>query len=213
MAAMTTPTPSVDVDFSPAAYPPEAFSYAVVMQKFGLSKAAAKRAIAELKAHEVVRSSTHQVARIGQAGGRPGVVWLTIKRRDRSPILDRRELAWIAAALIPETVAIELLPVNWRVVDTANQYHVFGFPLADLPALLGQAPQLVTPPHLGCWRALQSWKEAAFPGREAALILNGPPNCAERVLVAPSGVVFPVGFTTGAVRSDATGGAVQRPIT
>lgn len=211
MLGMPTPTPSVDVAFRAAAYPPEAFSYQVAMTKFGLTKAAAKRAVAELKQHRVLLSSTHQVARMTQTFGGATVAWLTCKRLDRAPILDRRELGQIAEALLPGTVALELLPAPDRLVDVANQFHIFGLSYDDFQPFLGDQVERVQPPHLGCWRDLYRWKEASYPGREAALILTGPPELAERVLVAPLCMRFPFGFATGAVSADSRGGVIQRP--
>lgn len=55
-------------------------------------------------------------------------VWhLSIKRRDRSPIHDWRDLQAIKNAICGHWVeAIELYPAETRVVDTANQYHLFA---------------------------------------------------------------------------------------
>lgn len=55
--------------------------------------------------------------------------YLSIKTLDKSPRHDWRELQRIKTELIGEEVeAIELYPAESRVVDTANQYHLFCFP-------------------------------------------------------------------------------------
>jgi len=55
----------------------------------------------------------------------PGV-HLSIKRIDRAPLHDWRELQQIKNELVgPEYEAVELYPAESRVVDTANQYHLW----------------------------------------------------------------------------------------
>ncbi len=65
------------------------------------------------------------------------IIWhLSIKRLDREPIHDWRDLQEIKKRLCGADVeAIELYPNEARVVDTANQYHLFAF--------MGQKPSLV----------------------------------------------------------------------
>lgn len=54
--------------------------------------------------------------------------WLSIKRHDREPILDWREIQEIKNQLCGEDKeAMMLYPKESRVVDTANQYHLFVF--------------------------------------------------------------------------------------
>lgn len=56
------------------------------------------------------------------------MTWLSIKRRDRQPIHDWRELQEIKNRIVgPECEAVELYPAESRVVDTANQYHLWCF--------------------------------------------------------------------------------------
>lgn len=198
----------IDTDFTPAHYPPEAFDYQLLMRSFRITKAEAKRQVRRLKAERVARSGTHQVA-INHVGTSDlPIRWLSIKRIDRSPILDRVELGRIADVLAPGQPALELLPLPERVVDTANSYHLFCLQGEGLSAFANG--DWVLPPHLGDWRELQAWKEAAFPDREGALVLAGPGRVGE-VLLAPPDVRFPFGFNQRFVISDGVGGAVQRP--
>ena len=72
--------------------------------------------------------------------GEPELYWLSIKRRDREPIHDWRDLQEIKNMLVgEENEGIELYPAESRKVDTSNQYHLwvladpkqklpFGFP-------------------------------------------------------------------------------------
>lgn len=56
----------------------------------------------------------------------PAMWWLSIKRVDRQPIRDWRELQKIKNMIIgAEHDAVELFPAESRKVDTSNQYHLF----------------------------------------------------------------------------------------
>ena len=57
------------------------------------------------------------------------LVWhLSIKRRDRQPIMDWRDLQAIKSQLCgAEREAVQLFPAESRVVDTSNQYHLWVF--------------------------------------------------------------------------------------
>jgi hypothetical protein len=58
--------------------------------------------------------------------GWPELIWLSIKRRDKEPIHDWRHLQRIKNEVIGlENEAIELYPAESRLVDTANQYHLW----------------------------------------------------------------------------------------
>lgn len=59
-----------------------------------------------------------------------GWTHLSIKRNDRSPIRDWRELQRIKNELCgPEREGIELFPAESRLVDVANQFHLWVAPL------------------------------------------------------------------------------------
>lgn len=60
--------------------------------------------------------------------GWPDMIHLSIKRRDKAPIHDWRDLQRIKNELVgPEYEGIELYPAESRLVDTANQYHIWVF--------------------------------------------------------------------------------------
>jgi len=64
------------------------------------------------------------------------VAWRSIKRRDREVIRDWRDLQAIKNAIVgPEHEGFELYPAESRLVDTANQFHlwVFADPKVRLP--------------------------------------------------------------------------------
>ena len=57
------------------------------------------------------------------------VTWISIRRIDREPIHDWRDLQRIKNDIAgPESEAMELYPAESRLMDTANQYHLFAFP-------------------------------------------------------------------------------------
>jgi hypothetical protein len=61
--------------------------------------------------------------------GVDGMRHLSIKRIDRKPLHDWRELQLIKNAICgPEFEAVELYPAESRLVDSANQYHLFVLP-------------------------------------------------------------------------------------
>jgi len=54
---------------------------------------------------------------------------LSIKRLDKRPIREWRDLLWIKNQLCGEDCeAIEIFPAMSRLVDTSNQYHLWVFP-------------------------------------------------------------------------------------
>lgn len=58
--------------------------------------------------------------------GWPKMVWLSIKRIDRDPVHDWRDLQRIKSELCgAECEAVELYPAESRMVDTSNQYHLW----------------------------------------------------------------------------------------
>ena len=58
----------------------------------------------------------------------PEVIWLSIKRYDRQPIHDWRSLQQIKNQVVgKEHDAFELYPKESRLVDEANQFHLWVF--------------------------------------------------------------------------------------
>lgn len=57
-----------------------------------------------------------------------GIVHLSIKRRDKEPLLDWRHKQQIKNQLVgDECEALELFPAESRLVDGANQFHLWAF--------------------------------------------------------------------------------------
>lgn len=54
------------------------------------------------------------------------IIWLSIKRHDKEPIHDWRHMMEIKNQIVGEEFeAVELYPKKSRMVDTANQYHLW----------------------------------------------------------------------------------------
>jgi hypothetical protein len=55
------------------------------------------------------------------------VIILAIRREDRRPIIDWRDVQWIKNQILgPEIEAVQLFPAESRLVDTSNQYYLFA---------------------------------------------------------------------------------------
>ena len=84
----------------------------------------------EIGAEHWINDTYHVVLRREPWDQDPSVetAHLSIKRHDRAPIHDWRDLQRIKSELLgPECEAVELYPAESRVVDSANQYHLWGF--------------------------------------------------------------------------------------
>lgn len=58
-----------------------------------------------------------------------GFTWLSIRHNNRKPIRDWRHFQRIKNELTdPEREAVEIYPAESRLVDEANQYHLWVFP-------------------------------------------------------------------------------------
>jgi hypothetical protein len=55
------------------------------------------------------------------------LITLAIRREDRRPIIDWRDVQWIKNQILgPEVEAVQLFPAESRLVDTSNQYYLFA---------------------------------------------------------------------------------------
>lgn len=128
------------------------------MADHGLTREQAKAALNKILADEVWVNDQYQVNIDKRAPhGFAGVaVWhLSIKRRDKAPVHDWRDLQAIKNALCgPQAEAVELYPAESRLVDSANQYHLWVFmpksPQDPMPRVpLGWTDRLVVDEPLG----------------------------------------------------------------
>lgn len=93
-------------------------------------------ALPELGDDAIFLNSRYQV-NVRFLGDKPPfgkTVWLSIKRRDRQPLRNWRDLQRIKNELCgPETEGMEMFPAESRHVDSANQYHLFVFQTFKFP--------------------------------------------------------------------------------
>jgi len=85
-----------------------------------------------------VRTTPTDMVREDGKEGFVNLVHLSIKRIDRKPVHDWRDLQRIKNQLLGEECeAMELYPAESRLVDTANQYHLWGYDDPKLRAPFG----------------------------------------------------------------------------
>ena len=80
-----------------------------------------------------------------------GLLWLSIKRKDKNWIRDWRELQKIKNMIAgEEREGCEIFPSESRLVDTSNQFHIFVLPEGEkFP--FGYRDRLVVEGHKGGW--------------------------------------------------------------
>lgn len=94
----------------------------------GVAVETVRDTIASMRATETILLNTVYQVNLRRLGGTPPVVWLSIKRRDKAPLGAEhfRDLQRIKNELAgAEIEAVELYPAESRLVDTANQYHLW----------------------------------------------------------------------------------------
>ena len=128
---------------------------------YTISKSKAKALLRSLKDDEIWVNNLYQVnvrRRIGPGffdntkevyNGFPKengeVVWLSIKRLDKDPIHDWRDLQQIKNEVVGEEAeAIEIYPAESRKMDVANQYHLFAFTTPIPIGFVGRAVESST---------------------------------------------------------------------
>lgn len=119
--------------FKVATLPPEAFSYQHYVAQ-GFSKAKAKHVVAAQKLTTVFLSDTYQVnVKRVEIAPNHWMIWLSIKRVDKDVIHDWRELQRIKNVILGKEIeAVELYPAESRLVDSANQYHLWAIPKGNV---------------------------------------------------------------------------------
>jgi hypothetical protein len=96
----------------------------------GLSRDEAEKAYRLSLRGRIAKSSMYQVVvcELEPDGDGETIVHLSIKRLDREPIHDWRALQQIKNAIVgDESEAMEIYPAESRLVDGANQYHLWCF--------------------------------------------------------------------------------------
>ena len=135
------------------------------LQKRGVDEDTIAECLAVQSEVEVWRNDTYQVSvfrnsdRIhNQWADMPEMVHLSIKRNDREPLHDWRDLWAIKNCIVgPEHDALELYPAESRLVDGANQYHLWVFEDASVRVPFGMTEKMVGN------EAFENGKQRPFP--------------------------------------------------
>jgi hypothetical protein len=101
------------------------------MADYGCSRKEAKAQYNRLKKDEIFVNDLYQVNidREPPNNIHPNLIHLSIKRRDKEPIHDWRHLQQIKSMLCGDDCeGLELYPAESRVLDTANQFHIWVLP-------------------------------------------------------------------------------------
>lgn len=100
---------------------------------------------------EVFRNSRYQVAlRECGTGAFGPMIHLSIKRIDKEPIRDWRDFQRIKNELAgPQAEAVEIFPAEARLVDGANQYHLWVFHSYRFPFGFSEGRQISEGPADG----------------------------------------------------------------
>lgn len=119
-------------DFYSTELPPEYKNPQAYVDKFGVSWEVAVQMVEIQCQEQVFLNDTYQV-NLGGPHRTKGDAWplmwhLSIKRRDKEVIHDWRAMQEIKNMIIgEENEAIEIYPAESRLVDCANQYHLWCF--------------------------------------------------------------------------------------
>lgn len=116
-----------------------------------LARLCAEAGVAEKGARAVYVNHLYQVIWYDEGGeeGDPGpeMIHLSIKRRDNGAIVDWRHMQQIKNELVGrEHDGIQLFPAESRLLDTANQYHLYVFHNPDFRWPVGGFVRDVKPP-------------------------------------------------------------------
>ena len=128
---------------------------AETMRDYGCTREEAKAQYNRLKQDEIWTNDLYQVNVDYDTFRFQRLTHLSIKRLDKKPIHDWRHLQQIKSEIMgPEREALELYPAESRVVDAANQFHLWvldeggvipaGFPPGDNRRDATDAPPGVT---------------------------------------------------------------------
>jgi hypothetical protein len=118
--------------FYPAQLPAAALDPVKMAARFQIPLSAAQAQVDAMRRQTIFMNDVYQVnvglveAPFGPACG--DMAWLSIKRRDRSTVHDWRDLQEIKNRIVgAEHEGFEIYPAESRLVDTANQYHLWVF--------------------------------------------------------------------------------------
>tara|TARA_Y100000034_G_C6749943_1_gene333262 strand:+ start:239 stop:688 length:450 start_codon:yes stop_codon:yes gene_type:complete len=107
-----------------------------IMDRFDLTKTKAREMIKHLKNPNLTQwiNDTYSVGRYDDGD----IIHLSIKRIDKEPIHDWRDLQEIKNILVgKENEAVEIYPAESRRVDMVNQFHLWCFANPEMRVPLG----------------------------------------------------------------------------
>jgi len=101
-----------------------------IARKFNITSDDVRRHNQESESDEIWKNDTYQVAKRRIKSNDPTFpdsIHLSIKRLDKEPVHDWREIQKIKNELVGEEIEMwECYPKESLLVDTANQYHLWG---------------------------------------------------------------------------------------
>lgn len=114
-------------------------------QKTGMTVEETQNALANATEGDWFRNNIYQVVRRIDEFPSGRTFHLSIKRLDQKPVRSWRDFQRIKNELIgPEYEAVEIYPADERLVDTANQYHLWGFAIPEYRLPFGFNERLVS---------------------------------------------------------------------
>ena len=118
----------------------------------GMTPEDALKAVKEAGGDEIWVNEKYQVIKTSyeRKPPWPTLVHLSIRREDRRIMFDWRDMQRIKNQLLgEEKEAVQLFPAESRLVDTANQYHLWGFDSDEFRFPLGYNERQVSDKKFG----------------------------------------------------------------
>lgn len=138
--------------FQQARYNEEQTTISRIMKDFRITREEASKLQEEMLKDIVWINDVYQVAerRLGNGDEKYEMIHLSIKRLDRQPVHDWRDLQKIKNEIVgSECEGVELYPAESRRVDTANQYHLWVFSSPSIKFPFGFSTRSVSEEEIG----------------------------------------------------------------
>ena len=127
---------------------PEEYSNPLAfMASFGVSMSEAMNMVESFKCEQFFVNSLYQVNLRRHPSPLGDVIHLSIKRHDKAPVRDWRDMQEIKNQLVgPENEGLEIYPAESRLVDCATQRHLWCFVDPSFRIPLGWTTRMVMDP-------------------------------------------------------------------
>lgn len=132
--------------FVEASLPPEYLSVESMMATFKVDLATAQGYVAQMSKEKYYINDIYQVhvSNVHKSPNFPDVIHLSVKRLDKEPIKDWWDMQLIKNIFVgPENEGVELYPAESRLVDMANQYHIWVFADPNVRLPIGWTTRMV----------------------------------------------------------------------